>query len=102
MERKHRGVPTEPQLYRHAALPRRLGGAFFCKPLNACLGQNVAQVSSESILSVHNGVATVVDKFEYPLFINFSYFEVFVIYPKSVRLYLYFILFFTCWRGCKY
>ncbi|KAF8844962.1 hypothetical protein BDN67DRAFT_1050060 [Paxillus ammoniavirescens] len=38
--------------------------------------QNVAQVSSGSVLSTHNGVPTVVDNFEYPLYINMSYLEI--------------------------
>ncbi|KIJ17411.1 hypothetical protein PAXINDRAFT_73494 [Paxillus involutus ATCC 200175] len=43
--------------------------------LNDAYTQNVAQVSSGSVLSTHNGVPTVVDNFEYPLYINVSYLE---------------------------
>ncbi|KAI9566425.1 peptide N-acetyl-beta-D-glucosaminyl asparaginase amidase A-domain-containing protein [Boletus coccyginus] len=38
--------------------------------------QNVAQVSSGSVLSLHDGAPTVVDNFEYPLYINVSYLEI--------------------------
>ncbi|KAG8217519.1 peptide N-acetyl-beta-D-glucosaminyl asparaginase amidase A-domain-containing protein [Butyriboletus roseoflavus] len=38
--------------------------------------QNVAQVSSGSVSSLHNGVSSVVDSFEYPLYINLSYLEI--------------------------
>ncbi|KAF9246518.1 peptide N-acetyl-beta-D-glucosaminyl asparaginase amidase A-domain-containing protein [Melanogaster broomeanus] len=38
--------------------------------------QNVAQISSGSVLSTHNGVPTVMDIFEYPLYIDLSYLEV--------------------------
>ncbi|KAF8136358.1 peptide N-acetyl-beta-D-glucosaminyl asparaginase amidase A-domain-containing protein [Boletus edulis] len=37
--------------------------------------QNVAQVSSGSVVSLHNGVPIVMDNFEYPLYINISYLE---------------------------
>ncbi|KAG6376151.1 peptide N-acetyl-beta-D-glucosaminyl asparaginase amidase A-domain-containing protein [Boletus reticuloceps] len=37
--------------------------------------QNVAQVSSGSVVSLHNGVPVVMDNFEYPLYINISYLE---------------------------
>jgi len=38
--------------------------------------QNVAQVSSGSVLSLHNGVPVVMDDFEYPLYVNLSYLEI--------------------------
>ncbi|KAH7889693.1 peptide N-acetyl-beta-D-glucosaminyl asparaginase amidase A-domain-containing protein [Phlebopus sp. FC_14] len=38
--------------------------------------QNVAQISSGSVLSTHNGSPAVVDNFAYPLYINISYLEV--------------------------
>ncbi|KAF9227924.1 hypothetical protein BS17DRAFT_726591 [Gyrodon lividus] len=44
--------------------------------LNYTYTQNVAQISSGSVLSTHNGVPTVVDNFEYPLYINMSYLEI--------------------------
>lgn len=44
--------------------------------LNYSNTQNVAQVSSGSVKSTHDGVPVVVDNFEYPLFINATYLEV--------------------------
>ncbi|KAL4067629.1 peptide N-acetyl-beta-D-glucosaminyl asparaginase amidase A-domain-containing protein [Scleroderma citrinum] len=44
--------------------------------LNYTNTQNIAQVSSGSVKSTHNGVPVVVDNFEYPLFINLTYLDV--------------------------
>ncbi|KIJ69396.1 hypothetical protein HYDPIDRAFT_79703 [Hydnomerulius pinastri MD-312] len=44
--------------------------------LNYTYTQNVAQISSGSVLSTHNGVPTVMDNFEYPLYIKMTYLDV--------------------------
>lgn len=49
---------------------------FVRRPLNPRSVQNVVQVSSGSVLSLHNYVPTVVDNFEYPLYINITALEV--------------------------
>ncbi|KAF8559579.1 hypothetical protein OG21DRAFT_1402188 [Imleria badia] len=43
--------------------------------LNNTNTQNVAQVSSGSVSSTHNGVPALMDNFEYPLYINMTYLE---------------------------
>lgn len=44
--------------------------------LNDTNTQNVAQISSGSVKSTHNGVPVMVDNFEYSLFINMTYLDV--------------------------
>ncbi|KAG2349899.1 hypothetical protein BDR05DRAFT_979958 [Suillus weaverae] len=40
--------------------------------LNDANTQNVAQISSGSVISTHNGVSVLTDNFNYPLYINFT------------------------------
>lgn len=77
---KPRAGPTGPLLHQHPTLFEQCSDAGewarVCFLRNVEPAQNVAQVSSGSVLSLHNGIPAVMDNFSYPLNINVTYTEI--------------------------